>query len=228
MGLGGNFMRVKDFMQKKVISVPSNTSLYDARKIMVENKIKRLPIVDNGKLVGITSLNKIREATPTSATSLSIHELHYLISKMTVKDIMHKDVITCHPDDPVEEVALIMHTRQIGGLPVLDDRGELVGYISSNDLFKVVVIMMGLDRPVSRITFEFPIKDVSSQLDKLVKIFDNHKLCIRSIVRFDIDSETTQVVVRVETADINGAVKEALEKGYKVVSYLTGKKEVTL
>ncbi len=219
-------MRVKDFMQTKIISVPSSTSLYDARKIMVENKIKRLPIVDNGKLVGITTLNKIREATPSQATTLSIHELHYLISKMTVKDIMHRDVITCHPDDPVEEVGMIMHTRQIGGLPVLNEKGDLVGYISSNDLFKVFVIMLGLDKPVSRVTFEFAVADVCEKLDALVKLFDEHNLCIRSIVRFDVNSEVSQVVFRIETADVNGLVKEAISKGYKVVSYLTGKKEV--
>lgn len=221
-------MRVKDFMQTKIISVPSSTSLYDARKIMVENKIKRLPIVDNGKLVGITTLNKIREATPSQATTLSIHELHYLISKMTVKDIMHRDVITCHADDPVEEVGMIMHTRQIGGLPVLDEKGNLIGYISSNDLFKVFVIMLGLDKPVSRVTFEFSVKDVCSKLDELVRLFDLHGLSIRSIVRFDVNSEVTQIVVRIETADVNGLVKEAIDKGFKVVSYLTGKKEVRI
>lgn len=221
-------MRVKDFMRTKIISVPSNTSLYDARKIMVENKIKRLPIVDNGKLVGITSLNKIREASPSQASTLSIHELHYLISKMTVKDIMHTSVVTCHPDDPVEEVANIMHVKQIGGMPVLDDRGELVGYVSSNDLFKVVVVMLGLDTPVSRITIEFLNSEVCSKLDGLVKLLDEHNLCIRSLVRFDKDDNTSQIVVRVEKAEINGFVDEAIKKGYKVISYLTGKKEVKI
>lgn len=219
-------MRVKDFMRTKIISVPSNTSLYDARKIMVENKIKRLPIVDNGKLVGITSLNKIREASPSGATTLSVHELHYLISKMTVKDIMHTDVITCHPDDPVEEVAMIMHTRQIGGMPVLDDKGELVGYISSNDLFKLVVIMLGLDRPVSRITIEFLKSEVCSKLDGLIALLDKHKLCIRSLTRFDQNDTITHVIIRVEAAEIDSFVEEAIKSGYKVVSYLTGKKEV--
>lgn len=217
-------MRVKDFMRTKVISVPSSTSLYDARKIMVENKIKRLPIVDNGKLVGITSLNRIREASPSEATTLSIHELHYIISKMTVKDIMHTDVITCHPEDPVEEVAMIMHTRQIGGMPVLDSSGELVGYISSNDLFKLVVIMMGLDRPVSRITLEFLKSEVCSKLDGLIKLLDEHNLCIRSLVRMDQNDTITNVVVRVEEAEINGFVDDATKKGYKIISYLKGKR----
>lgn len=221
-------MRVKDFMQTKVITVPSSTSLYDARKIMIENKIKRLPIVDNGKLVGITTLNRIREATPSQATTLSIHELHYLIAKMTVKDIMHTDVITCHPDDTVEEVAMIMHTKQIGGLPVLNDKGELVGYISSNDLFKVFVIMLGLDKPVSRVTFEFAKSEVCSKLDGIVKLFDDHNLCIRSILRFDKEGDRTQVIFRIEAADVTELVNEAMKRGYKVVSYLTGKNEVKI
>lgn len=221
-------MRVKDFMKTNIISVPSNTSLYDARKIMVENKIKRLPIVDNGKLVGITSLNKIREASPSQASTLSIHELHYLIAKMTVKDIMHTDVITCHPEDPVEDVAMIMHTKQIGGMPVLDENGNLVGYVSSNDLFKIVVIMLGLDIPVSRITVEFLKSEVCSKLDGLVKLLDEHNLCIRSLVRFDKEDNTSQIVVRVEKAEINGFVDEAIKRGYKIISYLTGKNEVKI
>lgn len=221
-------MRVKDFMQTKVISVPSNTSLYDARKIMVENKIKRLPIVDNGKLVGVTSLNKIREASPSDATTLSIHELHYLISKMTVKDIMHKNIITCGPDDPVEEVAMIMHTRQIGAIPVLNNNKELVGYISSNDLFKLVVMMLGLDRPLSRITVQFSREDVCSKLDRMVAILDKHKLCVRSLVRYDRNDTLSDIVVRTEAADVEGFVKEAVTEGFKVISYITGKKEVKI
>lgn len=221
-------MRVKDFMQTKIISVPSSTSLYDARKIMVENKIKRLPVVDNGRLMGVTSLNKIREASPSDATTLSIHELHYLISKMTVKDIMHKDVITCHPEDPLEEVAMIMHTRQIGGMPVLNEKKELVGFVSSNDLFKIVVMMLGLDRSVSRITTQFLIKDVCVQLDKLIAVLDKHNLCVRSLVRYDRNDTLCDIVVRTDVADVEGFVKEAAQAGFKVVSYLTGKKEVKI
>jgi acetoin utilization protein AcuB len=221
-------MRVKDFMQTKVISVPSSTSLYDARKIMVENKIKRIPIVDNGKLVGVTSLNKIREASPSEATTLSIHELHYLISKMTVKDIMHKDIVTCHPDDPVEEVAMVMHVRQIGAMPVINENRELVGYVSSNDLFKLVVMILGLDRPLSRITVQFPLKDVCTQLDRLIAILDKHKLCIRSLARFDRNDMICDVVIRVDAAEVSGFVAEAVKEGFKVGSFLTGKKEVKI
>src|SRR4030042_6861188 len=96
-------MRIRDMMTRNPMTVDSETLVMDAQKIMKENNVRRLPVVDKGKLLGIVTKHDILEASPSPATSLSIHELNYLLSKMKVKEIMKKDLITLTPDMPFEE-----------------------------------------------------------------------------------------------------------------------------
>ncbi len=215
-------MRVKDFMKTNVISVPSSTSIYDALKIMKENNIKRLPIVDNGKLVGIVSRRGLKEATPSKATTLSIYELNYLLSKMTVKDVMHKKVITVTPDTSFEQAAFIMHKNQIGGLPVLD-KGKLVGYISSNDLFDVMVKMNGLDKPVTRFTIEIDEDKTDNAIVDIANIMKDNDIEIRLISVMDLPQylHKKHLIVRTEVTDKIDKLKELItNKGYTVLSVI--------
>src|SRR3972149_11924288 len=96
-------MKIKDVMTKNPMTVGSDTLVLDAQKIMKENNIRRLPVVDKGKLVGIVTQHDLLEASPSPATSLGIHELNYLLAKMKVKEIMKKNPITLTPDTPFEE-----------------------------------------------------------------------------------------------------------------------------
>src|SRR4030042_5866866 len=96
-------MRIKDVMTRNPVTVESETLVLDAQRIMKENNIRRLPVVDKGKLVGIVTNHDLLLASPSPATSLSIHELNYLLSKMTVSEIMHKNPVTFSPDTPFEE-----------------------------------------------------------------------------------------------------------------------------
>ena len=215
-------MRVRDFMKTNVITVPSSTSIYDALKIMKENNIKRLPIVDNGKLVGIVSRKGLKEATPSKATTLSIYELNYLLSKMTVKDVMHKKVITVSPDTSFEQAAFIMHKYQIGGLPVLE-KGKLVGYISSNDLFDVMVKMNGLDKPVSRFTIEIDEDKTDSAIADLANLFKEKGIEIRLLSVMDLPQylHKKHLILRSETVENIEELKKAIEdKGYNVISVI--------
>ena len=118
-------MRTKDLMTKNPITVDSETLVLDAQRIMKENNIRRLPIVDKGKLVGIITQHDLLEAAPSPATSLSIHELNYLLSKMKVKEIMKKNPVTLTPDTPFEEALRIGQEKKIGSFPVVDN-GKLV------------------------------------------------------------------------------------------------------
>ena len=95
-------MKVKDFMKTDVISIEAKTSIMEAQNIMWKKNIKRLPVMKKGKFIGLVTKHMLLEASPSSATSLSVFELNYLLSKMTVDDIMVKDPITILPDDPVE------------------------------------------------------------------------------------------------------------------------------
>ena len=127
-------MLVGERMSKPVIVVPPTMPINEALNLMKSKKIRRTPVVKDGKLVGIISIEDLLNASPSQATSLSVWELNYLISKILVKDIMTTKVLTVAEDTPIEEAARIMVDNRIGGLPVL--RGEdLVGIITETDLF---------------------------------------------------------------------------------------------
>ena len=104
-------MKVKHWMTKDPITVSPETLAVEAQKIMKENKIRRLPVVDKGKLVGMVTFRNLIEAAPSSASSLSIHELNYLIMKIKVKDLMKKNVITVSPEDTGETVITFFFIR---------------------------------------------------------------------------------------------------------------------
>jgi acetoin utilization protein AcuB len=130
-------------MSKHPITVTEDTPINNAMKLMRDEKVRRLPVLSKkGKLVGIVSERDLLYASPSPATSLSIHELHYLVSKITVGEIMTKDVITVSEYTPLEEAARIMADNKIGGLPVVRD-GKLVGIITESDLFKIFTEILG-------------------------------------------------------------------------------------
>jgi len=128
----------------------------EAMKIMRDSKVRRLPVLnDKGALVGIVSERDLLYASPSPATSLSIHELHYLISKIVVADVMTTEVITVTEDTPLEEAARIMSDNKIGGLPVVSN-GKLVGIITETDLFKIFLELLGAREMGVRLTMLVP------------------------------------------------------------------------
>ena len=130
---------VRDWMTKKVITVDAHTTLPDAHRLMHNNKIRRLPVLDKGKLAGIVTRSDIREASPSDATTLSVWELHYLLSKLEVRGIMTPDPITIRSNATIKEAAAQMYTHKIGGLPVVDGDGKLVGIITESDIFRILI-----------------------------------------------------------------------------------------
>lgn len=136
---------VKDWMTPDPITIDPQTTLPEVHRLMKECNIRRLPVVANGRVVGIITLGDIREASPSNATSLSIYELHYLLSRLTVGEIMTRDPITITPDTSIEAAARLMLEHKIGGLPVVDG-AKLVGIITESDIFRLLV-MEGEPRP---------------------------------------------------------------------------------
>jgi acetoin utilization protein AcuB len=124
----------------------------EAMKIMRDNKVRRLPVLnDKGALVGIVSERDLLYASPSPATSLSIYELHYLLSRIHVADVMTSVVITVTEDTPLEEAARIMADNKIGGLPVVKN-GELTGIITETDLFKIFLELLAAREMGVRLT----------------------------------------------------------------------------
>lgn len=132
-------VKVKDWMTSNVITTRRNTSISSAHQIMRENKVRRLPVVEDGKLVGIITIGDVREASPSDATTLSIWELNYLWAQLTVEKIMTRNVMTVTVDTPIIDAAELMLEHKVSGLPVIDDSNTLVGVITESDIFRMLV-----------------------------------------------------------------------------------------
>ena len=132
-----NKLLVKDHMTSPVVSITSDTGLAEAHKIMADQKIRRLPIVEKGKLIGIISLNDVLEARPSGASSLSIWELNYLVANLKIKDLMCSKVFSISPDATIADAARMMLDKKISGIPVTDN-GKLVGIITESDIFRML------------------------------------------------------------------------------------------
>lgn len=133
-----NKSHVRDWMTPNPITIDPQTTLPEAHKLMKECHIRRLPVVDHDKVVGILTLGDIREASPSNASSLSIFELNYLLAKLTVEKIMTRDPISIAPDATVRQAAQLMLDHKIGSLPVVEN-DKLVGIITESDIFRVLV-----------------------------------------------------------------------------------------
>lgn len=132
---------VKEWMTKDVVTIQSTTTLPEAHELMKAARVRRLPVVgNNGRLLGILTLSDIHKAQPSAATSLSIWELNYLLAALKVKKIMTPNPITIAPNDTIGDAARLMLENRIGGLPVVDEAGELVGIITESDIFSMVVL----------------------------------------------------------------------------------------
>src|SRR5512139_3125988 len=159
-------MLVGERMSRPVITISPEMPIVDALELMKRDRIRRTPVVKDGKLLGIVSNEDLLNASPSPATSLSVWEINYLLSKIEVKDVMTKKVLTVTEDTPLEEAARIMADNKIGGLPVLRD-GHVVGIITETDLFKIFLELMGAREPGVRVTAIIP--EVRGQLAKLTQ-----------------------------------------------------------
>lgn len=128
---------VKNHMTSPVISISADTNLAETHKIMADSKVRRLPVVDGDRLVGIVSLNDVLEAKPSDASSLSIWELNYLVANLKIKDIMCSEVFSIAPDATIGDAARMMLDKKFSGIPVTEN-GKLVGIITESDIFRML------------------------------------------------------------------------------------------
>jgi acetoin utilization protein AcuB len=145
-------MLVGERMTRPVITVHADLPIQEALNLMRQENIRRAPVVDDrGHLIGIVSERDLLHASPSDATSLSVWELNYLLSKIRIDRVMTKEVITVNEDTPIEEAARIMADHKIGGLPVTR-MGQVVGIITETDLFKIFLELLGARQEGVRIT----------------------------------------------------------------------------
>ena len=165
-------MLVKDWMSKTVITVDVNDSMQAAMKSLKENAIPMLPVMKKGKLAGVVTDRDLKRASPSDATTLEIHELLFLISKIKVKDIMTKDPITIPFDFTVEEAAEVLMKNKISGAPVMDHKDQLVGTITKGDLFRVLISLTGVGK--KGIQFAFQVEDRPGSIKELADIIRHY------------------------------------------------------
>ena len=144
-------MLIKKRMSSPVVTVEPSLPIMQALDLMKKKRIRRLPVVKDGKMIGIVSEGDLLNASPSDATSLSVWELNYLLGKITVDEIMSKNVITVGEDTPIEEAAYLMDENKIGGLPVMSN-GDLVGLITETDLFRIFLELMSARQEGVRVT----------------------------------------------------------------------------
>ncbi|MDP3283500.1 MAG: CBS domain-containing protein, partial [Desulfobacterales bacterium] len=137
-------MLVKNWMSKNVITIDADDSMQHAIKLLKEHKINLLPVMKKGKLAGVITDRDLKKSSPSEATTLDMHELLYLLSKIKVADIMSKKLHTVPDDYTVEETAEILLEKRISGVPVVDGKGKPVGIITKNDIFRLLISLTGL------------------------------------------------------------------------------------
>jgi acetoin utilization protein AcuB len=198
-------MNVGRRMTHPVITVQPNTPITKAHELMTKEKIRRAPVVKNGKLVGMVSLNDILKAYPSAATSLAVWEITTLVAKITVKDVMVKDVCTVTEDTPIEEAARIMADNHISALPVMSGE-ELVGIITETDLFRIMLEMLGARHP--GVVFSVLMPYLPGQIAKLSQAIYEKGGNITALSTFEGDATSNFLM----TIKVEGIEKDDLRK----------------
>jgi acetoin utilization protein AcuB len=209
-------MKVKYWMTKDPITITPDTLAVEAQKIMKDNRIRRLPVVEKGKLVGIVTLRNLIEAAPSPATTLSIHELNYLILKIKVKDLMKKKVYTISPEDSIMDAISWGTQWDVGGFPVVEENGKLIGIITETQISRAMVQLFGTNVKKEIITLQ----DVDLQLGTLGKLAALVEgLGVKVISIFSIPRRTTdlmRVYIRIKSDKKTEAEAALLKAGYAV------------
>ena len=210
-------MFVAERMTRHPISVTSDATILQADRLMKKHKFHRLPVVDNGKLVGYFSDRDIMRVAPSPATTLSKFEIRSLLDKLSVKDIMREKVITVSEGATLEEAALIMYNNKVGGLPVISEVGALVGIITATDILKTFIEVMGLPGGgKTRLTLD--VENKVGVMADITKIFADNGINIDSFITCKQSNNRYELVVRLDEHAATDDVKKLLEtRGYKII-----------
>lgn len=217
-------MKVKDRMSKNVVTIPMDGSINEAFRLMKEKNIRRLPVVERDRLVGIITLSDLNKAAPSQATTLSIFELNYLLAKTRVKDIFspEKELHTIGPDDYIEAAAKLMLAQEVSGLPVVDE-GRLVGIITETDLFRALVDILGVKRPHTRI--DALIADGPGGLAGITGIMAARGInIINTVMYYEPAVDKYKIQLRIEELDYAPVVEELKAKNYEIESVIASPK----
>ncbi len=205
-------MLVRDWMTKDPITVTPDTPVLDALKILGEKGFRRLPVVEGGKLIGITTRKDLKDAMPSKATTLSVWELNYLLAKLTVSEVMARPVVTAAENEYMEDAALRMQEHKVGGLPVLNDAGKLTGVITVTDVLLAFTEILGLREGGRRLVLDMP--DVPGSLERATKAVQPSNII--SVATFGGEEGRRRFVMRVMGEGAEGAASRMRDAGITV------------
>ena len=173
-------MLVKNWMSRTVFTIDLNESIHDAMKLLKKHDIRMLPVMKKDKLVGVITDRDIKRASASDATTLSVHELNYILSKVKVSEIMSDKPITVPFDYTIEETAEVLLNHKISGVPVVDHDGGIVGTITQTDIFREIISSAGVGQ--KGVQFAFQLKNRSGSIKEVADIIREYKGRIASIL----------------------------------------------
>jgi acetoin utilization protein AcuB len=208
-------MLISDVMTTNVVTIPSNTSISDAKKIMEAHRFQRLPVVDKGKLVGIVTARRLESVSPSKASSLTVWELTYVLHSTPVKDIMEKNVITVTPETTAEEAVALAQSNKVGTLVVLDN-SHVVGIVTTNDFFyKIVNPILGLGTPGTRL--EIINAGNAGALEKIMAAVNKLGMKLVTLhIEVLPDKQERNICLHIESEDVSQLVEKLKAGGFQV------------
>jgi len=208
-------MQLRDIMTTDVVTVSSDMPFTVIDELMRDHDVKRIPVVDKGKLVGLVTKDNLLRARPSPATSLSVWEINTLLSNLKAKDIMIKDMVTASADMTVESAIALAQGKKVGCLPIIEDK-ELVGIVTTNDFFfKILNPLLGIGEPGSRIT----IHEAQETKDKreIYEVIGKHNAeVITSIYMSHPGTRLKDLTIHLDIDDADAIVKDLQALNYKV------------
>lgn len=208
-------MFIRNYMTPSPITIPSHTPVLEAMEILKKHRIRQLPVVDKGVLVGLVTRYDLLTVSPSPATTLSVFEMNYLLSKMVVKEVMIKNPPVISPEAHIEEAAVIMRERKVDALLVVEN-GKLIGIITESDLFEALIKVFGFRRPGIRIVIET--ENRVGALADMLAIVRDHNISVIGIACEEKTENKVQVMLKLSTAESGSLVEEFNQKGFYVRS----------
>ena len=207
-------MAVKDFMTRKVVYVSPDTTVAHTADMMREQGLRRLPVIENDRLVGVVTERTMAEASPSKVTSLSIYEMNYLLNKTKIRDIMARDVVTVSPYASLEDAVYAMMKNQVGILPVVE-AGQVFGVITEKDVFKAFLEVSGYGEEGIRVIITAD--DTVGTLAKIVDTISADNLNIKRTVVATHRSGKVAIEIQIDgKADVTDLREKLIKQGIQV------------
>lgn len=222
-------MKVRDRMTPNPYTCSPDSSVGDAWKLMKEHNLTRLPVLDRGKLLGIVTVKDFgaRQDLDFRGTSVATRyfstDKENLLNKVKVRDVLppNQNLVTIDPDAYIEMAAVLLKDNKISGLPVVDEKGKLVGIITQTDIFGAFIDLLAINRKGSRISLR--VKDDPETLVKIGTILDKYDVRVQNLVEMEIPNEDYLMILRINTTDSKAIINDFKTAGFKVESTLVKK-----